>query len=1167
MVAADQKDRTIYSERREKISLALNKAILTFTNLNEDSFDEVMTSGLSVIAEAVGLDRFSMYSYCEENGVPCLKQISRWDKRHGSLVALNTSLLIWPEIEAVAGWTEIINQNQCLFKCREELSDKEKIFLDILGDQSIYFVPVMYHKKFWGVVAFQDQEQGLHFHEGCEDLLLAVAYLWANVIIKEQVQERFNGSMEEVRRSQKTTETLNRMSSVFLSKNDGAFEDMMTEGLGIVADLADLDRVSVWRNHMEPNGLCTSQVYRWHKEFGGTTETVIGLRNIPYSEVMPEWEEKLRKGENINGPVKFLPEKEIFETYGIVSALITPIFIKGKFWGFMVYSDQRNERYFDDKCAEMMSSAGFLCANAIIRAEMEREMTRAAMINSSILEAMPIGMVVLDIDPVRILDCNEELTRMFNAPKEDIINRYFDSFSPECLSDGRDTASVVGEIMHRALTGETVRMEWPHQTADGRPVPCDLTVTRVKYENELVGLAFLYDLRHKKEMESRISRASRINQSILDSMPVGIAIFDETPKVIDCNDKLMEMFDAPKQHIIDRYFDDFTPEYLPNGEKSLDEAYRITNRAIAGEVVKVEWPHQTADGRPVPCDLTLTRVNNEDEFIGLGFLYDLRDIKKLAIDLERALKRATAASEAKGRFLSNMSHEMRTPLNTIMGMSSIGKKASDLDRKDYALEKIENASSHLLGVINDVLDMSKIEAGKLELVPGDFSFEKMLKKAVKAISLRLEQKQQKFFISVDGRIPHYLNTDDQRLTQVIINILSNAVKYTGECGTIRLNCFLKEETSGFCTVGVDISDTGIGITPEQQSRIFSVFEQADGGTARKFGGTGLGLAISKNIVEMMGGEIGVVSEIDRGSIFSFSFKAKRGEKNSDPHLDPAVNWENIKILAVDDTDDILSYLKEILKRYGVKCDVASNGAEAIKKIKKTGGYDMYFVDWKMPEIDGIELTKYIKGFNRDKKCVVIMISSTEWALIHEVAEAAGVDKFLMKPLFASDVMDCMNDCLGVAGTCTPRQQKSVKAGEFQGCRILLAEDVEINREILLASLQDTGAEIDCAGNGLEVLHMLEENPDAYELIFMDVQMPQMDGMEASRHIRKNGGSIPIIAMTANVFKEDIDQCLAAGMDDHVGKPLDVSIVLEKMRRYRKTNKEKAALGRMEPNDG
>ena len=408
---------------------------------------------------------------------------------------------------------------------------------------------------------------------------------------------------------------------------------------------------------------------------------------------------------------------------------------------------------------------------------------------------------------------------------------------------------------------------------------------------------------------------------------------------------------------------------------------------------------------------------------------------------------AEESSRAKSNFLSNMSHEMRTPLNAIIGMISIGRSSNDLERKEYTLEKIEDASSHLLSVINDVLDMSKIESGKLDLSPVEFDFEKTLQKAVSVINYRLREKNQHFNLSIDRNIPEMLYGDDQRLSQVLTNLLSNAVKFTPEEGSIGLNARLADEENGVCVIQFAVTDNGIGISADQQAQLFKVFQQAENSTSRRFGGTGLGLAISKSIVEMMDGRIWIESEPGIGSTFLFTARLARVRET--------------------------------------QADPASSGAGR----NDTG----------------------IPG-------------SDEVAQMRSAAENN----------MGSDEEDSTENAL-------------------EGCRLLLAEDVEINREIVVVLLEPTGVIIDCVENGAEAVRVFREDPGLYDMVLMDVQMPEMDGLEATRRIRAldapQAKTVPIIAMTANVFKEDIKQCLEAGMNDHVGKPLDFNAVLKKLLGY------------------
>jgi len=393
--------------------------------------------------------------------------------------------------------------------------------------------------------------------------------------------------------------------------------------------------------------------------------------------------------------------------------------------------------------------------------------------------------------------------------------------------------------------------------------------------------------------------------------------------------------------------------------------------------------------------------------------------------------RSEEESRSKSSFLAMMSHEMRTPMNAIIGMTNIAKSADNTQKKDYALGKIEDASTHLLGVINNILDMSKIEAGKLELNPVSFYFCEMIGKVVDIINFRVAEKDQKLTVDIDENIPCMLICDDQRLAQVITNLLSNAVKFTPEHGSIALRATMTEHEDEICEIRFDVSDTGVGISEEQQLGLFKPFQQAESSTARKYGGTGLGLAITKRIVELMQGSISVCSAIGEGATFTFTVRVE-------------------KLLD------------------GTLIDLADEGPDA----------------------------------------------------------------------------------------------ESEQPDDYSEYRLLLVEDVEINREIVLALLEPTRMIIDCAENGAQAVRMFKEAYEAYNIIFMDVQMPVMDGFEATRTIRAlnlpNAKTIPIIAMTANVFKEDIDNCIEAGMDCHIGKPIDFGAVLKICRQYlnqRETDRE------------
>ena len=526
-----------------------------------------------------------------------------------------------------------------------------------------------------------------------------------------------------------------------------------------------------------------------------------------------------------------------------------------------------------------------------------------------------------------------------------------------------------------------------------------------------------------------------------------------------------------------------------------------------------------------------------------------RYIKKPFDQIAQLKEIAEAHSKAKSDFLAKMSHEIRTPMNAIIGMTTIGKAAADMPRMHHCLGKVEEASQHLLGVINDILDMSKIEAGKLTLSPIEFQFEKTLHRVVNVINFRAEEKQQHIMVHIDPAIPAYLIGDDQRLAQVITNLMGNAVKFTPVGGSISLDAKLATLKGDDTEVEITISDTGIGMTPEQAERVFESFTQAEDGTTRKFGGTGLGLSISKNIVEMMGGAIWVDSQPGEGSQFHFRVHMLKSDRVYAPLISGKDHLKDLRVMIVDNETIVLEYFDEIMRNFDINHDTATSGDEALARVFKNGNYNIYFIDWKMPNMDGIELARQLRM--KDKDATIVIITAAEIRDFEAEAKAAGVDKFLTKPIFPSNIADIISDHLGVSGHASTAQPTT--EGVFKGKRVLIAEDVEINREIVQSILEPTLLEMTFAETGRQAVEIFNKSPESFDMIFMDIQMPEMDGYEATRHIRAldldYAKQIPIVAMTANVFKEDVDKCLACGMNGHVGKPIDFHEVVETLHKY------------------
>ncbi|MCL2208982.1 MAG: ATP-binding protein [Treponema sp.] len=641
-----------------------------------------------------------------------------------------------------------------------------------------------------------------------------------------------------------------------------------------------------------------------------------------------------------------------------------------------------------------------------------------------------------------LIDCNPAAIKYMGfKSKEEMLSGFAEKVSkvlPNVQPDGRQSDTLPGKLSIAAKKG-FVRFE-SGIFLGGSFHSLDVYFKKIPYENSFAIVGYVYDMTSIREREMELARIHEKSEqqlkklnAVVKATKIGlwdVKIIDNNPvhpdNVFSWSDEFRYMLGYTNTVDFPDTFESWNDKLHPDER---DVVYLAVARHIEDKTgntpYDVEYRMLCKNGEYKyfhTCGEAIRDKNGNTTHVA-GAIIDITESKNALFRKDKQRMEAEEANRAKTIFLSNMSHEIRTPLNAIIGMTTIGKMSPKIETKDNSFKKIEGASKHLLGVINDILDMSKIEVNKLELSYISFNFREMIQKVSDIVQPRIDEKRLMYMARVEDDIPEILIGDDQRLSQVITNLLSNATKFTPEGGSIHLDARLISEKNNMCRLIISVSDTGIGIAEEQIDRLFESFEQADAGISRTFGGTGLGLSISKRIIELMDGEICVDSEPGKGAVFVFNVLLKRG--------------------SLEDSE------------------LTDSGA----------------------------------------------------------------------------VNDSVDD--------------------FKGKTALLAEDVDINREIVITLLEQTHLVIECAENGTEAVSMFKRSPEKYDLILMDIQMPQMDGYEATRVIRKmeaehNGDlhkQVPIVAMTANVFREDVEKCFAAGMNDHIRKPIDFDEMMRIMRQY------------------
>ena len=610
-----------------------------------------------------------------------------------------------------------------------------------------------------------------------------------------------------------------------------------------------------------------------------------------------------------------------------------------------------------------------------------------------------------------------------------------------------------------------------------------------------------------------------------------------TEHVVYANSAALAHLGYSKEQCIGMSITDFNPDYDP----ARFQVNLATMRAT-GQHRLLQTRHLRSDGTLLDVEIVSFLAESSDGERMISSIKDITAQKLAQAQILRAKEAAEEATRVKSEFLANMSHEIRTPMNAIIGLSHLALKTRlDARQRDF-VEKIHQSGSHLLGIINDVLDLSKVEAGKLSVEAAPFDLEEVLDKLASLVSGKVAERGLELVFDVAPDVPTHLIGDALRLGQILINFTNNAVKFT-ERGEVTVIVRAQDLSDTGVLLRLAVHDTGIGLTDEQMGRLFQSFSQADASTSRKFGGTGLGLAISKHLAEAMGGEVGVESEYGHGSTFWCT--ARLGLAASVPRPSWSDSMRERRVLVVDDNETARKVMVDMLDGMGFKAQPAASGAIAVEMLRQAP-FDVVLLDWQMPGMDGCETAMAIQALPLAQQPSMAMVTAYGRDEVRDRAAAVGIREVLTKPVNASVMFNAMMQVLegprralgaeGAAHDAASALLQRVRA--LRGARVLLAEDNAINQLVATELLQDAGFSVAVADNGRIAVDMA--TAASYDVVLMDMQMPEMDGLEATRHLRAlpQLSHLPIVAMTANAMQADRDRCRDAGMNDFVSKPID-----------------------------
>ena len=924
----------------------------------------------------------------------------------------------------------LFNRDASIVDCNEEVvklfkvKSKKEFMKRFLTDLSVEFQPDGSHstEKVFKAIdkAFENGRyrfEWLHkTADGepvhCEVTLTRVIYDDEYIVagfIRDMSEEK--RMMEEIHERDLLLRTVNRAADILLAATEETFDVSLNEGISLLADIIDVEGVAIWRNEMRYDHLHYVLQYKWVNNSSFDQRFIHDDLAFPYSTPM----NNLSNGKYINLPINKLPadNRELLEPYGVKSILLIPLFLYHQFWGFISFYNCHKERIFKLDEIDILHSASLMLLNALKRLEHSIKAREADERAKLMLNATPLGCSLWDKDEYCI-DCNEEALKMYGLEsKQDFKDKFFE-LSPEFQPDGQVSREKAFAYLREAFKEGKCTFDWIHQLPDGTPVPTEVTLIRVKYGDKYVVASYMRDLREYKQLIKNEEEARSVmnkTTAILENVDAMIFVADMDCNIIYMNQKLEQTFGVSRETCI--------------GQK----CYK-TLRASNEMCPICQLPKILPDKDSLPTDLEEYRWDDylnmwteskvsiirwvDDTLVQFHSLIDRTKEKAYEDELHKALEVSAAASASKTAFLANMSHEIRTPMNSIIGFAELAMDDTATQRtKDY-LDKIIESAKWLLHIINDVLDISKIESGKTELENIPFDLYNIFMSCQSAILPAANEKGIALHVNAEPIFDKMLLGDPVRLYQALMNLLANAVKFTNS-GSVSLLSTVKNIEDSKAAIHVEIKDTGIGITPEQMETIFDPFIQADVSITRNFGGTGLGLTITKNIIELMGGKLAVESTPGVGSKFSFELMLNTvntpnnlsAQKINKPVEKPKFDG---LILLCEDNRMNQEVICEHLARVGLKTLVAVNGKIGVEMVqtriqKGQKPFDLIFMDMHMPVMDGLEATAKI--IELGTKTPIVAMTANVMANDLELYEKSGLTDCIGKPFTTQELWCCL----------------------------------------------------------------------------------------------------------------------------------------------------------------